>query len=219
MIAVSAALPGLPACADDGPGTTIREVSDPGILPDSGFYFIKGWGRNFQTAFAADNLEKARLQLRFADEDALALKKLADEDKYGVAAGFAPQYVAQLQNAVRYLGVLHAQVGDNKTREMEDRLEQNYLRQQAVLASVLENAPEPAQEGLLNAISNSNRHIEMYILTYRGEPALKQYQEDVIQQTRDMGVNSSWKIQQRLLADHSQDNKPQKPQGQKKQGK
>ena len=169
MIMVSAVLPGMQVYADNGSNTAIEDVSDPGILPDSAFYFLKGWGRNLQLILAADNMEKARLQLKFTNEDALALKKLCDEGKYDAAAGNTGQYLGQLQSAIRSMEMLRAELGDNQTRELGDRLEQNYLRQQAVLASVLEKAPEAAQQGLLNAIENSNKHIESYILARKGQ--------------------------------------------------
>lgn len=199
---IPAALTGEPVSADDGDDSAIGDVTDPGILPGSGFYFLKSWGRNLQLMFAANSADKARLQLKYANEDALALKKLCDSGKCDVAARHTLQYTIQMQNTVQAMEQLRAQQDDEATEELNTRLQQNYMQQQAMLASVLENAPQSAQNGILNAIENSNRHIEGYILQYQGQAALEQYQEQVLQQTANMGQATKLKVQQRLQASH-----------------
>ncbi len=41
-------------------------LSNPGLLPDSPFYFLKRWGENVQTFFTIDDYQRAQLQLHFA---------------------------------------------------------------------------------------------------------------------------------------------------------
>ncbi len=48
---------------------------------------------------------------------------------------------------------------------MIERLKENHLRQQQVLASVLEKVPEEAKEGILNAMENSSFGLENAIGT------------------------------------------------------
>ena len=68
-----------------GEDTSVSDVSDAGILLDSAFYFLKDWSRKQQLVFASDDVQKAELTLKFANEDALAVKELCDAVKVEVA--------------------------------------------------------------------------------------------------------------------------------------
>jgi hypothetical protein len=52
------------------------EISEPNILPDSPFYFLKNWGRSIQSFFAFNPVSKAELRLRFANDKLIEAKKL-----------------------------------------------------------------------------------------------------------------------------------------------
>jgi len=99
---------------------------------------------------------------------------------------------------------VRTQQGKNASEEMVGKLEQNYLRQQEVLLSVLEKAPESAQNGLLTAIENSNKHVAAMVMAQEGEQALQQYQEQVNQQIKNMGQETKIMVQQRLEVKHGQ---------------
>jgi len=205
LIILSALIPAMTVSAADNAGeTAIGDVTDPGILPDSGFYFMKSWGRNLQVMFAGSDAEKAKLMLTYSNEDALALQKMYETGKYDVGAKHAEQYASQLQNTVQAMEQVRTRQGENASEELVDKLEQNYLRQQEVLLSVLEKAPEAAQSGILNAIENSNRHVGAMIMAQQGETALQQYQEQVNQQTNNMGQETKIRVQQRLEVMHGQ---------------
>jgi len=201
---VSPFISSAPVLADTTEETTIGDVTDPGTLPDSGFYFMKKWGRSLQLMFAGSDAEKAKLMLKYANEDALALKKMYEMGKYDVGAKHAEQYALQLQNAVQTMEQVRTRQGENASKELVGKLEQNYLKQQEVLLSVLEKAPEAAQNGLLNAIENSNKHVAAMIATQKGQEALAQYQEQVNQQTSNMGEETKIRVQQRLQVTHGQ---------------
>jgi len=194
----------VPVLADTTEETAIGDVTDPGILPDSGFYFMKQWGRSLQLMFAGSDAEKAKLMLKYSNEDALALQKMYEMGKYDVGARHAEQYALQLQETVQTMEQVRARQGENASEELVGKLEQNYLKQQEVLLSVLEKAPEAAQDGLLNAIENSNKHVAAMILAQEGQEALAQYQEQVNQQTQNMGENTKIRVQKRLQVTHGQ---------------
>ena len=201
----TAFIPGMPTSADAAiEATVIGEVTDPGILPDSGFYFMKSWGRNLQLMFAAGETEKAKLMLQYSNEDALALKKLCEMGKCDEAAKHAGQYSLQLQNAIQATEYVSVRQGAGVSAALATELEQNYLQQQEVLLSVLEKAPESAQTGILNAIDNSSKHVGAMILAHQGEAALEQYQEQVSEQTRNMEESTKIMVQQRLQIMHGQ---------------
>jgi hypothetical protein len=205
VVILSALIPGMTVSAEDNAGgTAIGDVTDPGILPDSGFYFMKSWGRNLQLMFAGSDTEKARLMLKYTNEDALALQKMYQMGKYDVGTRHAEQYALQLQNTVQNMEQLRTRQGNSASEELVGKLEQNYLRQQEVLLSILEKAPEAAQGGLLNAIENSNKHVAAIVMAQNGEQALQQYQEQVNQQTKNMGQETKLIVQQKLEVMHGQ---------------
>lgn len=204
-IALSAFIPGMTVFAYDSSGeTAIGDVTNPGILPDSGFYFMKSWGRNLQLMFAGSDTERARLMLKYTNEDALALKEMYKAGKYDVGAKHAEQYALQLQNTVQTMEQVRTRQGEIASEELVDKLEHNYLRQQEVLLSVLEKAPEAAKNGLLNAIENSNKHVAAMIMAQNGQLALQQYQEQVNQQIKNVGQETKIRVQQRLEVMHGQ---------------
>lgn len=194
----------VPASADGEEITAIGEATTPAILPDSGLNFLNGWGRNIQLAFAGSDTAKAKLMLKYAGEDALALKEMYAAGKYDVGATQADQYALQLESTVQAVERVRASQGEQASAELVTKLEQNYLRQQEVLLSVLEKTPEVAQSGILNAIENSNKHVATVILAHEGEQALLQYQTQVNQQTSNLGSETKLKVQQKLQAVHGQ---------------
>ncbi len=204
VCALAIVVPGQPASADSAEITVIGEATTPAILPDSGLNFLNGWGRNIQLAFAGSDVEKARLMLKYAGEDTLALKAMYAAGKYDVGAQQADRYALQLQNTVQAVEQVKASQGEEASAELVAKLEQNYLQQQEVLLSVLEKAPEAAQSGLLNAIENSNKHVATVILAHEGEQAVLQYQTQVNQQTNNMGDETKVMVQQRLQVVHGQ---------------
>ena len=56
-------------------------ISEPRLLPDSPFYFLKNWGRNIQSFFTFNPVKKAELKLKFANEKLIEVKKLVEEKK------------------------------------------------------------------------------------------------------------------------------------------
>jgi len=209
VIVFSVVIPSVTALADNGVGeTTIGDVADPGILPDSGLYFMKSWGRNLQLMFAASDTEKARLMLKYTNEDALAIQKMYQTGKYDVGAKHAEQYTLQLQNTVQIMEQVRTRQGGDVSEELVNQLEQNYLQQQEVLLSVLEKTPKAAQNGVLNAIENSNKHVSTIIMAQQGQTALQQYQEQVNQQINNVGEDTEIMVQQRLQVMHGQAEQP-----------
>lgn len=57
------------------------EVSEPRILPDNPFYFLKNWARGIQMFFAFEPVKKAELRLKFANEKLIEAKKIVEKTK------------------------------------------------------------------------------------------------------------------------------------------
>jgi len=190
--------PTIPALAQDE-GNSNSDVTDAGILPDSNFYFFKVLGRNLQL-WLGDDLHKADLALQFANEDAAVVNELAQKNKFQLAVQHSEQFQEQLQLAIQYMERAREQNQDIRIMVMQ--MEQNHLRQQLMLASALEKAPEAAKEGLLNAIENSSKHVGDAIGEMEGEEALNRFEEQLNQQVSNLGEDTKLRIRERLKASH-----------------
>lgn len=56
-------------------------ISEPNVLPDNPFYFLKEWGRNIQSFFTFNLVKKAELKEKFASEKLIEVKKLIEKEK------------------------------------------------------------------------------------------------------------------------------------------
>lgn len=57
------------------------EVSEPRLLPDSPFYFLKNWARGIRSVFTLNPIKKAELRMRFANEKLIEAKKVVQKTK------------------------------------------------------------------------------------------------------------------------------------------
>jgi len=175
---------------------SINEVSDPGLLPDSPFYFLKGLGRATGMFFTFDPVKKAELELRFANEDALAVEKLCDKGECELAEKHCEKFQERFQRVIQRMEKAKQKGKDIET--LTEKLKENHLRQQQVLASVLEKAPEQAREGILKAIENSGVGCENAVERIQGKHKMEQFREELNLQIRNMGEETQLRIQERL---------------------
>lgn len=77
-------------------------VSEPRLLPDSPFYFLKNWGRSIQAFYTLNSLKKAELRMKFANEKLIEAKKLVELKKNPEiiqrAIGIYQQEVEKMKN-------------------------------------------------------------------------------------------------------------------------
>jgi len=176
--------------------TSIGEVSDPGILPDSPLYFLKTWKRNIQLFFAFTPEKKAELELKFANEDVLVIQKLTEKGKYNIAEKLSEKYQKRIQKATEKLE--QAKKRGKDVEALTEKLKENHLRQQDVLTRVLDKAPEQAKDGLLNAIENSGKGLENAIEKIQGKEKLEQFRERLNLQIENAGEDTQLQIRERL---------------------
>lgn len=176
--------------------TSIGQVSDPGTLPDSPLYFLKTWKRNIQLFFALAPEKKADLELRFANEDVLAIQKLTEKGKYDIAEKLSEKYQKRIQKVTEKLE--EAKQRGKDVEALTEKLTENSLRQQDVLTRVLDKAPEQAKDGLLNAIENSGKGLENAIEKIQGKEKLEQFREKLNLQIENAGEDTQLQIRERL---------------------
>jgi len=56
-------------------------VSEPRLLPDSPFYFLKNWGREIRSFFTFNPIKRAELRMKFANEKLMEAKKIVEKGK------------------------------------------------------------------------------------------------------------------------------------------
>ena len=66
---------------DEGVAAEDLEVSEPTLLPDSPFYFLKNWQRGLRSFFTFGAVNKAELKLKFDSEKLLEARKLVEKTK------------------------------------------------------------------------------------------------------------------------------------------
>ena len=64
------------------PSVTLEDlgVTKTGLLPTNPFYFVKEWERKIRIFFAGNPLKKAELELKFINEKAAELKRIAEDN-------------------------------------------------------------------------------------------------------------------------------------------
>ncbi|MDO8435931.1 MAG: DUF5667 domain-containing protein [bacterium] len=112
------------------------EVSEPGILPNSPFYFLKNWARGIQQLITFNPVKKAELNLRFTNEKLLEARKVSEKTKDPEVLKRA---VENYQKEIEKL--------KNQTDKIKDKANQNeevgkfldkFIKQQTLQQRILE---------------------------------------------------------------------------------
>jgi len=127
----------------------------PGVTPDWGFiYSLDKFFDEAKVKSAESNFEKAQLRIQIAEERAMEMEAMHKKGKSTEANLAQLEYQKNIEDV------------DLITDEMEDDDEKNKIQDKLqnhimVLERVREMAPVQAQEGLNNAIQNSNKVMEV----------------------------------------------------------
>lgn len=121
-------------------------VSEPTLLPNSPFYFLKNWSRAIQSAVTFNPVKKAELKLKFATEKLLEAEKLAKTEPTNVnaikkALDNYQAETAKLNTAVSSIKELAE--NNPKVNALAEKLVEKGVKQQKVLNKIeKEIAPE-----------------------------------------------------------------------------
>lgn len=135
--------------------TNNTELPYPGLLPDSPIYFLKIMRDKVKGFFFFGEDGKAQYALTLAEKRLSEAKALADKGEDELASTTAEQAGIENENAQEHLAKAEAEGKDVAT--IVNRLAANSARQQAVLARVLEKAPEQAKAAIERAMEMSKR--------------------------------------------------------------
>jgi len=135
---------GLQALAQD------EQLPDPGLLPDSSFYFFKEWKEQIQLFFTFGEENKAKQHLHLADVRLAEYEKMMERGKEEIAQRTLEKYQRQLNYALQ------------KNQELKNKGEdtQNLVQELERAANKHEKALEKAQEDFQNASENAKQGLE-----------------------------------------------------------
>ncbi len=146
---------------------SIGGVDCPGILPTSPFYFAKGIGRDIRYAFTFDQADRANLMLRYANEDALAIRTMLIQEEYLSAAQQCHSYQDNFFQSLTWAVALKKQGHD------VDALMQNLMTahhgHRLVLADALQVVDEAWCEAVIGAVTFTSTPFEQVIAWMYGE--------------------------------------------------
>jgi len=135
--------------------TTDTDLPNPGLLPDSPIYFLKPLSEKVRGLFIFGQDSKALYALTLADKRLSEAKALSDKGKDDLAADTAEQAGKENENAQEHLA--KAEIEGKDVTAVVERLAANSVRQQIVLAKVLEKVPQQAKAAIQRAMEMSKR--------------------------------------------------------------
>ncbi|MDI6882879.1 MAG: DUF5667 domain-containing protein [Patescibacteria group bacterium] len=137
------------------------EVSEPTLLPDSPFYFLKNWQRRIKSFFTFNKIEKAELQLKYASEKLLEAKKLAERtEKAKLIKKATENYQEELDKIKETAEKIKEKASENpKVGEFLDKFIKHQVLHQKILEKLEEKVPEQALEKIKQA---RERHLQRF---------------------------------------------------------
>lgn len=124
------------------------ELPDPGITPDSPFYFLDNWGKNIGLFFAFGSEAKARKALEYAEERLAEAQAMAIRNRI--------REVEQATNGYNeFLAIVAERAEEARQQGVSDNLSEKVAlatsKHLSVLDRVKETVPEQAREAIARA--------------------------------------------------------------------
>lgn len=152
-----------------------NDLPEPGLLPDSPFYFVKSWSEGIGTFFTFGDVAKAERFLNLAEKRLAEADALVAKGKPGVAEGAIRRYQEHLGRALSKAE--EAKTKGLDTDEVLAKVAEATLKHQAVLAGVYEKVPAQAKSAIERAMQAGMRGHEEALKAVSG-----QKREEVMEQ-------------------------------------
>ncbi|MDO8452248.1 MAG: DUF5667 domain-containing protein [bacterium] len=152
-----------------------NDLPDPGLTPDSNFYFLKIWKESIQTFFTFGEENKARQLLRLSEVRLAEYKKMIEKGKTEIAQKALDKYEKQFNRALEKAD--QTQEKGKNVEKLKEAISEKILKHQEVLKNILEKAPEQAKQGIEKAIEASQKGFEEKLAEVEGglQIVLKDY--------------------------------------------
>lgn len=132
-----------------------EELPEPGLLPDSPFYFLKSWSEAIGTFFTFGDVAKAGRYLSLSEKRLAEAKALVEKGKPEFAERAIGRYQEQLNRALTKAE--EAKTKGLDTDEVLTRVSEATLKHEAVLADIYEKVPEQAKPAIERAMEAGAR--------------------------------------------------------------
>ena len=134
------------------------ELPDPGLTPDSPFYFLERISEEIGTFFTFGDLKKAERYAALATERVAEARAVVEKGKPEAAEKALKRYRYQLEKAL--VQAEKAKVKGKNIEKVTEIVAKATSKHLTVLERVLEKVPEQAKEAITKALENSkNGHI------------------------------------------------------------
>lgn len=137
------------------------EITEPTLLPDSPFYFLKTWRRGIRSFFTFGRVNKANLRLRYASEKLLEARKLAEKVKdpeiIKKAAANYDREVGKIKAATDR--IRETATESPKVGKFLDKFTKHQVLHQKVLEKLEEQVPAEAFEKIRES---REKHLERF---------------------------------------------------------
>jgi len=159
-------------------------VSEPTLLPDSKFYFLKNWQRAIQSTFTFGQVKKAELNLKIASEKLLEARKLSEKtDNPQILDKAAEIYNKQVDkignNIAKFKGTA---TSSEKISKFLDKYTKQQILQEQILDKLETKVPTSTMEKIQQA---REKHLEKF-----GQVMQKLEDKDKIQQRLEKGLEN-----------------------------
>ena len=160
-----------------------HSLPDPGLLPDSPFYFLDIALERLGSLVTFGDLSKAQRHLGLAEERLVESRALANKGDSSRAEKTIGKYQEQLGKALA-----KAEKAKSKGKDADavlEKIAEATVRHQVVLAEIYEKVPEQAKEAIQKAMENSARGHDTALSAVSGEKQ-EEVRGRVEQETKDV---------------------------------
>ncbi len=132
------------------------EASEPKLLPDSPFYFLKNWQRGIRSFFTFNQVKKVNLRARYASEKLLEARKLVEKTDIPEVIEKA---VENYENEINKVKEIAEKIEEKASQNIEvgkflDKFIKHQVLHQKILEKLEEQVPEQAFEKIEEAREN-----------------------------------------------------------------
>ena len=172
-----------------------NDLPEPGMLPDSPFYFLKRWFEDVGTFFTFGEVNKTRRLLRLSEKRLAEANALVAKGKAELAEKVVGKYQEQIAQAL-----VRAEEARAKGLEVDEvlaKISEATLKHQEVLADVYEKVPEQAKPAIKQAMEAGMRGHEEALKAVSGQKReevvekMEQKRQEVeqkLEELRDKGI-------------------------------
>ncbi len=174
------------------------ELPDPGLTPDSPFYFLETIAEEIVTFFTFGDLKKAERYAALAAERLAEIEALVEKGKPEFAEKTLQRYEMQLNNSIAR--AKKAMAKDKDTEEVIEvlaKVGQATSKHLEVLAEVYEKVPEQAKPAIENAMKASVKGHEKAVEALKAQDALGDVPE-AVSLPEEVPVEARERIQMRV---------------------